>query len=347
MLKIFSRKPRGTKLALAGGITLLCLLGLMLAPASFQDLTAARGNAPTPSLLDTQLYHVQNNQLNMPNMSDVVHTSGAGEATNATVTFQHAPQGIAVLTYNQEAKTLEVAITMSGLEPNKVHQAHIHEEGNCSKHAPGKIKFLLGKIPVDGAGNVAQTIIFSNVQGGIPANNWFINVHSGEGPALNTEADNAAIVCGAISPTTSIASKVGNIQTVWVPLGPSSSQNENASGTATLQLVPRQQNKQMDLKITFQLQGLAPKSMHAVHIHAGTCSQTGKVLFHLDMQNGKMNPLQADEKGNIKNKTVVVPVGNITFIPTNWAINIHYSTDLQTQTGYNPVLCGNVIPKNN
>jgi len=55
-----------------------------------------------------------------------------------------------------------------------------------------------------------------------------------------------------------------------------------------------------------------------------------------------MTPLMADANGHAMK---VSTFAGVTSIPaTGWDINVHYSTDLTTQTGYNPILCGNVVP---
>lgn len=85
------------------------------------------------------------------------------------------------------------------------------------------------------------------------------------------------------------------------------------------------------LTVILHLHGLEPGSIHAAHIHVGTCSMKGGILYPL-------NQVVADASGNA---TVMTTLDQITGgIPaTGWAIRVHRGPTAQTS----PLLCGTVV----
>jgi CHRD domain len=237
---------------------------------------------------------------------------------NAKATLQHTPTGNAQLTYNATAKTLVVSITMTGLAPNSTHPTHIHQ-GSCAKPTKN-ILYSLNNVIVNGVGQGSSTTTLHSITSGIPATGWFINVHNG--PTLQAAAQSASIACGTIN-------NPNKATTVTTMMGPSTDVNENATGRATLTLANG------TMTVNLYAQGLAPNSSHAAHIHAGSCNATKGVLYNL-------SPLVANAQG-VAQKTISFK-GVKGISTSGWAINIHDTTDLSTQTGYNPILCGNVVP---
>jgi hypothetical protein len=141
---------------------------------------------------------------------------------------------------------------------------------------------------------------------------------------LKTPQQAYAIACGAIKN----ASMSSDVLTF---MGTTPDPNQHASGYTHVTL------KNGDLVVHIMVMGLAPNSKHAAHIHAGNCFYTKQVLYDL-------SPLVANSKG-IAMKTVVFHDVDISSIPTHgWDVNVHFSTNLSTQTGYDPILCGNVVP---
>ncbi len=54
-----------------------------------------------------------------------------------------------------------------------------------------------------------------------------------------------------------------------------------------------------------------------------------------------LNNVVADGNGNA---TVTTVVNDVEFIPTTgWYLNVHRSTNLSTQTGFDPIACGNIV----
>ena len=88
------------------------------------------------------------------------------------------------------------------------------------------------------------------------------------------------------------------------------------------------------LTVTLTLTGLQPGSSHAAHIHAGSCQSQGAVVHPL-------NNVIADRSGNYHGTTTIQKVSSLP--GSGWYVNVHSSTDLSTQTGFNPIACGNVM----
>ncbi len=252
--------------------------------------------------------------------SPVAFASGGG--THVTLQLTHEPTGTATLKWNPNNKKLWVTVTMTGLAPNSTHPEHIHA-GDCDDN--GAIVYMLNNIVADGGGNGSVTTVISNVKGGIPASGWYVNVHNG--PGLSTDAQFTPIACGNVSNSNT---SLKHVQTVWTHLGATDAPNQSAWGNASLTLT----NSNEQLTVVVTVHGLAPHSAHAAHIHTGSCQNQGPVLYML-------NNVVADGNGNA---TVTTVVNDVEFIPTTgWYLNVHRSTNLSTQTGFDPIACGNIV----
>ncbi len=237
----------------------------------------------------------------------------------AVAKLQHSPNGVANLTFNAHSKTLTVRIVLTGLVPNSTHPAHIHL-GSCTSPYPGTIKYPLQNVVAGANGQAVSTTVLQNISSPVPATGWYINVHNG--PGLTPADQYTPIACGNLVNPKQVAS-------VFTTLGASPNPNENAMGMAKLTVTNHV------LTVVLNVKGLAPHSSHAVHIHAGNCLDTRQIVYDL-------SPLVANSSGYA---TKTVTISGVSSIPaTGWDINVHYSTDLSTQTGYNPILCGDVIP---
>jgi Cu/Zn superoxide dismutase len=241
-------------------------------------------------------------------------------AKTAVVNLRHSPNGVANLTFDASAKTLTVRIGVVGLAPSSTHPAHIHL-GSCASPNPGTIKYALQNVVANAKGQGFSMTVLHNITSPIPATGWYINVHNG--PGLTPAAQYTPIACGNVANPKQATS-------VLTFLGASPNPNEEATGTAKLTVTNNV------LTVVLNVSGLAPNSTHAAHIHAGNCFNTRQVLYDL-------SPLVADANGYA---TKTVTFAGVSSIPAvGWDINIHYTTDLSTQTGYNPILCGDVIPR--
>jgi hypothetical protein len=249
--------------------------------------------------------------------------TAANGTVNATVTLTHEPVGTANLIWNHTSHDLTVQISLTGLAPNSVHPAHIHE-GSCANQ--GKVLYPLTDVTADtyGVANVTTTV---NVPGGIPTSGWSVNVHNG--PGLTDPNEFLPIACADIANhDTSLRSS----QSVQVPFAtaPASSAGQSVIGIARLTLVGHTLTLQMELT------GLLSSSEQMAHIHSGSCASQGPVVYALPI-------IMADGSGKA---ITTAQFTNVSAIPqTGWYINVHRSTALSTQTGFDPVACGNVVLK--
>ena len=240
-------------------------------------------------------------------------------AKEVTVGLQHAPVGSTNLKWDAKTRDLTVIIAMSGLAPDSTHPAHIHL-GNCNSNGP--IKYMLNDVKAGNVGDGTSTTTIHNVASGIPATGWYINIHNG--PGVNAPDQFTPIACANIKNS---ATSVRHDQVVWAKLGPTDAANQPAHGNAVLTL------NHNTLTVVVTLDGLLPGSAHAAHIHAGSCQSQGGIAHML-------NNVVADAHGHAQVTTVIQ---NVQRIPGHgWYVNVHYGTDISTQTGFDPIACGNV-----
>lgn len=85
------------------------------------------------------------------------------------------------------------------------------------------------------------------------------------------------------------------------------------------------------LIVTLHLRGLQPGSNHAAHIHAGTCSARGKILY-------PFKNVVANKAGNAVS---MITIHNVTGgIPaSDWNITVHRGATAKT----GDLLCGNIV----
>lgn len=241
--------------------------------------------------------------------------------TTGTATLKHMPHGTATITWNPTGQSLAVRTSLVGLAPSSTHPASIHA-GSCTN--PGAEVYTLNNVVADARGVGSSATTINNVKT-IPAGGWNISVHNGPG---NAPADQALpLVCSDLTfHNVTATSPV----TVHVPLNadPGSAGSETASGTTQLTI----SGGALTVKLT--MSGLQPGSKHAAHIHAGSCENQGAVIYTL-------SNVVADASGHSVSTTTIK---NVKSIPgRGWFVNVHYSTDISTQTGFNPIACGNVI----
>jgi hypothetical protein len=246
----------------------------------------------------------------------------AASGTAGSATLKHLPHGTATIDWNPANQDLTVKISLVGLAPSSTHPAQIYS-GSCTKQ--GAVGYTLNNVLANAGGVGSSTTVIKNVTT-VPATGWNISVHNGPGLAPADEL--LPIVCNDltfnhISPTT--------MRSVELPLNaaPASSPSEAASGRAQLTLSGR------TLTVKLTLSGLQPGSSHAAHIHTGSCESQGAVIYPL-------SNVVADASGKSISTTIIK---NVSSIPARgWYVNVHYSTDIATQTGFDPIACGDVTP---
>jgi hypothetical protein len=236
----------------------------------------------------------------------------------------HAPVGTTSLTWNHNSHTLTVKVSATGLAPNSTHPEHIHA-GTCASNPMGPIVYTLDPLVANAYGDGTSVTNIPNVKNGIPGNGWYVNVHNG--PTLNTDLEARPIACGNVYNNNT--SKNDN-QSVNLALAGTMAPDESVHGSARVQL---ENNK---VVVTINVSGLAPNTTHMAHIHAGTCQAQGAVVYPL-------SPVVANGSGNGTSTTVITNSKN--FTSARLYINIHEAATmngLTTQTGFNPIACGNI-----
>ncbi len=256
-----------------------------------------------------------NNKASMP--SKVLASKST---VGAVAILKHSPSGVVDLAWSPQNKELSVKLSLVGLVPKSIHPAHIHV-GTCN--SDGKVIYPLHEIVADEKGAATETTTIADVVNGIPSSGWSINVHNG--PALATSGQYLPIACGDVTNPHAVTSVAQSVR-VW--LGNAFSPNQAVSGTVQMN------NTEGKLEVIIIVTGLARKSVHAAHIHAGSCAQQGGVLY-------KLNPVVADASGKGVSKTTLSGVAAIP--PNGWYVNVHLTTDLSSQTGMDSIACGDVV----
>lgn len=262
----------------------------------------------------------------------VVASPSVTGSTTATATLKHQPVGNASLSWNPTDHMLTVQLELTGLAPNSVHPLHINE-GSCSGSAVvpssstgtatvAKALYPLVNATADAHGMVKASSKVS-VPTGIPAQSWYLVVYNG--PGLSTTSQATPIACSNIvNHQTSLKS----VQTVQTALQAPAIANQDAAGIAHLSISGH------TLTVLLTVTGLAPKTQHMVHIHSGTCASQGAVVY----------PLTTLTTNTAGKATSTTTIQNVTNIPASgWYVNVHNGTDLSTQTGFDPIACGDVV----
>jgi CHRD domain len=236
------------------------------------------------------------------------------------------PSGQAELTWDPTTNnTLTTSLTVIGLSPTTQGgfptAAYPGEIGDGTCQQPGKDLYPLAPLKSDQYGEGTSTTSVKGVAGGIPATGWHLALHN---PAQVNQG--AQLSCAnIINPTPSATEK----QTVKLWLNGMMHQHgaKGAFGGTRLSLTGT------TLTVYLSIEGLAPGSKHAAHIHSGSCARQGPVVYNLET-------ITADANGRARVETTIK---NVKGIADDWYVNVHTSNDLTTQGGFQPIACGNVF----
>lgn len=250
-------------------------------------------------------------------------SSATSSAATTSVTLRHMPYGTADLSWNPSNRTLMGRLSLFGLAPSSTHPTQIYM-GSCN--SLGNVIYRLSNVYADGHG-VANTTSTNIVPSGIPATGWAIVMHNG--PGLSSADQSLPILCADVTnahPSTTTTQSVH----IVMQSAPRNSAGETVNGIAQLAL----SGSTLTVKLT--MSGFEPNSSHAAHIHSGSCASQGPVIYPLAT-------LMANAQGNASTTTTI---SKVTSIPSSgWYVNVHHSTNISTQTGFNPVACGDVTGK--
>ncbi len=256
----------------------------------------------------------------------LAHGGEPTKDTRAVAQLRHAPTGIAKVVYYPYASTTVVIVSETGLQPKSVHPLTM-DYGSCAN--PGSLFYILNQIVADKSGNgTSRTVLPTNNLQSL-SSAFSLDVYAG--PTLNTAPEQLPISCGDVVFGTPTPFSQGVLVATSL-LGTANADNQDAYGYANLTL------HNGTLTVTVSEFNLVPYSAHMEHIHAGSCESQvpGKIVYTL-------STLTADGSGYAYAKTVI---HNVNSIPKfGWYINVHFSTDLSTQAGYDVIDCGNVAMK--
>jgi hypothetical protein len=259
-------------------------------------------------------------------MPALAHGGKPTKYTYAVAQLRHAPTGVARVVYYPYTGTTVVTITETGLQPKSVHPVTM-DYGSCAN--PGSLFYILNTIVADKSGNgTSRTVLPTNNLQSL-SSAFSLDVYAG--PTLNTAPEQLPISCGDVVFGTPTPYSQGVLIATSL-LGTANADNQDAYGYANLTL------HNGTLTVTVSEFNLVPYSSHMEHIHAGSCESQvpGNIVYTL-------STLTADGSGFAYAKTVI---HNVNSIPkSGWYINVHFSTDLSTQAGYDVVDCGNVAMK--
>ena len=243
--------------------------------------------------------------------------AGYPQAAAPVMTPLHAaPSGQAHMSWDPLSQNLWVTISMTGLDPNTSHLAHIHA-GSCGNDRG--IVYPLATINADSNGNAYQITEIPNVAKGIAASGWFINVHLGGN--ASSAVNLTPIACGNIANQ--------GASTDWPQFVTTDLYSSfTVSSMAMLQIVNG------NLVVHLHISGLTPGSRHSAHIHSGSCTYQGDVLYPL-------TTLVADNHGYAAAMTTIQGVSSIGW---GWYINVHYGdlSTSHTMAAHAPIVCGDI-----
>lgn len=250
----------------------------------------------------------------------------ATHASRATVTLRHEPKGTAVVIWHPAGPTLTVTLSLTGLSPSSAHTARLRCAA-CSPTQAGSL-VALDTITADQFGDATSTTTIPGVAQGIPARGWVIEVLNGTATATATDARAAVrIATGDISNPQAFTHQP---QKVVVALRGTGDANQSASGTSHLQIAHD------TLVVSIALSGLAPGSLHAAHMHSGSCARQGPIVY-------QFNDLKADASGHA---SATMRFSHVSSIPQRgWYVNVHDGpmAQIANPLAFDPIACGNVV----
>jgi hypothetical protein len=251
------------------------------------------------------------------------HGASTSHASQATATLRHEPQGTAVVMWHPAGATLTVTVSLTGLAPSSAHTARLRCAA-CSPTQAGSL-VALDTVTADQFGDATSTTTIPGVVHGIPAHGWVIDVLNGA-----TLTDPRAAVRIATGDISNPQAFTHQPQKVVVALHGTSDANQSAYGVSRLWIAHD------TLFVSIALNGLAPGSLHAAHVHLGSCARQGPVAYGFD-------DLKADSSGRAN---VTMRFAHVSSIPQQgWYVNIHDGpmAQLANPLAFDPIACGNVV----
>jgi hypothetical protein len=267
----------------------------------------------------------------MPSCMPGMHMAGCGSTPTqgggstgtvdrVVVPLQTMPAGGVTLRVDSQTGRIAAQLNMWGLAPGTQHRVALYDDGGQN------LAFTFPDVTVDEVGRLQQTVFsYEQALQGLPDDLSFqIDLDPTQGGGTGA----SQVVAAADGGTPHGGGRV------TLQFRSAISQ----SGSALLDYDPATRK----LTVSVQVSGLVPGSLHAAHIHAGSCLDQGGVIFGLP-------DLVANSEGYASEQTTISgvpsppPAGG-------WYVNVHDGTmnDIfqNGQPGplYQPLVCGNVQP---
>ncbi|HWE60987.1 MAG TPA: CHRD domain-containing protein [Chloroflexota bacterium] len=153
--------------------------------------------------------------------------------------------------------TMNVAVTVAGLEPNTTHAEHIHTGNSCSSNGP--IKYPLPMLHANAAGDASATgtIPISTA----PTKGFYVNIHDTNGTPIACGTLHHPSMLVAVKPMGSMVSATAMITAPAPVMG-----NKSRMGTEVIAVA----------------MGLKPMTAYPFHIHAAPCGTPSPIMYSLD-----------------------------------------------------------------
>lgn len=300
---------KSTTRLVVGGVAALAALGFAGGVAL---ATGNPGNTPL-NLRATDASRVAMATQNAT-QSRMQHGAQPGPSGYMTsVHLQAMPVG--TVSFQTSGTTLEATLSATGLTPGSTHAAEITFSG-------GKAPIVFSPFTASSTGQVDTTISSVGQTDGLPETGTFQI-------ELSTSPDQPI----ALAPVAGASMN----QTVRL-------QAFNPTGVGHLggQAKLEYNSQAKTLTVTVDASGFEAHSVHAAHIHAGSCASQGAVLYML-------HDLHADAQGRIHQTDVLQNVTNFQTPAGGWYLNIHRgdSADIlnaqgQPTANFRPLLCSDL-----
>lgn len=336
----------------------LALIGLLLLPAPLL-MGASRPHVTHPHVLTTHVTrtHTTRSHATTPNPNPYPYPNPNPNPTpnqptglmGTNLTLRHAPQGSVTLQWTASTGSMAVTIRMEGLTPNGTYAADL-TQGYCGSGMYGNSgnngtsMYTLSTFHANSTGSAVGTSTIKNMTFGIQQG-LVVEVYDGARMVSSTSSN--LLGCAFVTPGYNMGGFGGQNGNFGYQFGDQIGggyfqpapmmygqyggfgNNMNATGTVTMYI----QNS--TLYVSIYARGLVPFSSHAAHIHTGSCSTQGGIKYML-------RDVVADGGGNGTSFTAISGVTSIA--SSGWYINVHNgdSSQLGTQSGFEPILCANV-----
>ncbi len=230
--------------------------------------------------------------------------SGGAAPQQGSARLVHVPDGTADVEYDPGARTLTLAVHVTGVMAGEQLAPRIRR-GDCGGPAGDVIDTLVPTV-ADAHGVVDVIARVTGIEA-VPTTAAL--------EFLPAAAAAAPLFCGDLSG-----------QTGMVRLAPVLTAQAGPTGTAWLDVDPGART----MSVRMVVQGLAPGSVHPAHIHDGSCAVQGPMAYPLPA-------LRADAQGRAVLHATVSGVTRL----GRWYVNVHRGPEM-TGDGAAPLGCGDV-----